>query len=136
MIVEGSNFPPPASVESLTSLRQVIPRETPSDYFAFMERADGGQIWFKADDSAEFDCIRIYCVSLMLKLRASHQALLPSLVVVGGDQGSQYLGYDTSAGVPWPIVMHLPGRGTTPIATSFTELVRRYFRKAGEAVET
>ena len=136
MIVEGSNFPPPASAENLASLKLALPRETPSDYFAFMERADGGQIWFIADASADFDCIRIYSVSRMLELRASHQELFPSLVVIGGDQGSQYLGYDTSASVPWPIVMHLPGWGTSQVATSFTELVRRYFRKIGERVET
>src|SRR5688572_12513770 len=111
MIVEGSNFPPPASAESLASLRQVLPRETPPDYFAFLEKADGGQIWFDADDSADFDCIRIYSVSTMLELRASLEALLPSLIVIGGDQGSQYLGYDTSASAPWPIVMFLPGWG-------------------------
>jgi hypothetical protein len=135
MIVEGNNFPSPASAESLASLRLRLPREMPSDYFEFMQRCDGGQIWFGADDSADFDCIRIYSVSLMLELRASLQALLPSLVVIGGDQGSQYLGYDTSASAPWPIVMHLPGSGTTRVATSFTDLERRYFRQAGERVE-
>jgi hypothetical protein len=135
MTVEGSNFPPPASAESLASLRQVLPHETPSDYFAFLEKANGGQVWFDVDDFADFDCIRIYSVSLMLELRASHAALLPSLVVIGGDQGSQFLGYDTSVAVPWPIVMHLPGSGTTQVATSFTDLERRYFRKTGERVE-
>lgn len=135
MIVEGSNFQPPASAESLASLRQILPRETPADYFAFMEKTDGGQIWFEADAASPFDCIRIYCASLMLELRPSHQALFPSLVVIGGDQGSQYLGYDTSACVPWPLVMHLPGWGTTHIAASFTELVHRYFRSVGESVE-
>jgi hypothetical protein len=135
MTVEGCNFPPPAPAESRTSLRQSLPPATPSDYFTFLERADGGQIWFVAEATAAFDCIRIYSVSRMLELRASLQALLPSLVVIGGDQGSQYLGYDTSAGVPWPIVMHLPGWGTTQVATSFTELERRYFKKVGESVE-
>lgn len=135
MIVEGSNFPPPASAESLASLRQVLPRETPPDYFAFLEKADGGQIWFEADDSADFDCIRLYSVSRMLELRPSLETLLPSLVVIGGDQGSQYLGYDRSASAPWPIVMFLPGSGATEVATSFTELAHRYFRKAGEKIE-
>jgi hypothetical protein len=135
MIVEGCNFPPPASAESLASLKRVLPRETPSDYFAFMEKSDGCQIWFDADDSADFDCIRIYSVSLMLELRSSFKANLPALVVIGGDQGSQYLGYDSSATAPWPIVMFLPGWGATQVATSFTELAHRYFRETGERVE-
>ena|SRR5688500_4437741 len=137
MIVEGSNFSPPASAESLTLLKQMLPRETPPDYFAFLEKADGGQIWFQFDASAPFDCIRIYSVSRMLELRASLETLLPSLVVIGGDQGSQFLGYDKSASAPWPIVMFLPGsaQGAAHVAMSFTELEQRYFRKIGEKTE-
>lgn len=135
MTVEGSNFQPPASAERLALLRQALPRQMPSDYFAFLARADGMQLWFSTDDPAGFDCIRIYSTARMLELRGSLQALFSSLVVIGGDQGSQYLGYETSTGNPWPIVMHLPGSGSVQVATSFTELERRYFRKVGERVE-
>jgi hypothetical protein len=134
MKVEGSNFPPPASKEVLASLRMALPCEMPSDYLAFMERSNGAQIWFESDASSEFDCIRVYSASLLMDLHASHRDLLPSLVVIGGDQGSQYLGYDISAGLPWPIVMHLPGSGSTRIAISFSELESRYFRAVGEQV--
>ena len=134
MKVAGRNFPPPASIEVVASLRNALPSEVPDDYFAFMKRSDGAQIWFDATPAADFDCVRIYSASLLLSLRASHRELLPSLVVIGGDQGAQYLGYDTSAGSPWPIVMHLPGSGSTKIAMSFAELEGRYFRPIGEEV--
>jgi hypothetical protein len=44
------------------------------------------------------------------------------------------MGYDISAGAPWPIVIHLPGWGSTRIADSFTDLENRYFRAVGENV--
>lgn len=70
----------------------------------------------------------------MLQLRDSLSELFPTLLVIGGDQGSQYLGYDLSKSTPWPIVMLLPGWGATTVATSFTELTNRYFRTVGEKI--
>src|SRR5947208_2797568 len=100
MIVEGSNFPPPASADKLALLRRVLPEEMPEDYFEFMARSDGGQVWFDEDGPECFDCLRIYSVSRMLELRDSLAQLFPSLTVIGGDQGSQYLGYDMSCSTP------------------------------------
>jgi hypothetical protein len=134
MIVEGSNFPPPAPPDRLALLRQVLPSEIPSDYIEFISRSDGGQIWFNKVGPSSFDCLRIYSVSRMLELRDSFAKLFPWLLVIGGDQGSQYLGYDTSGNAPWPIVMFLPGWGATKVAVSFTELAERYFLKAGDTV--
>jgi hypothetical protein len=134
MKVEGSNFPPPASKEVLLSLKRIFPDDMPADYLAFMERSNGCQIWFEDDGSSDFDCIRIYSASLLTDLYASHRELFPSLIVIGGDQGSQSMGYDISAGAPWPIVIHLPGWGSTRIADSFTDLENRYFRAVGENV--
>lgn len=131
MKVAGRNFPPPAPNEVVASLREALPNEVPDDYFAFMQRANGGQIWFDAAPAADFDCIRIYSASLLIDLHASHRELFPSLVVIGSDQGAQYLGYDTSAGSPWPLVMHSPGWGSTRLAMSFSELELRYFRPIG-----
>ena len=71
----------------------------------------------------------------MLQLRNSFKELFPSLVVIGGDQGSQYLAYDMSVSTPWPIVILLPGAGAESVAASFTELEKRYFLNPGEAVE-
>jgi hypothetical protein len=70
----------------------------------------------------------------MLELRESLAQLFPSLLVIGGDQGSQYLGYDMSDKTPGPLVMFLPGCGATRVAASFTELVERYFLSSGARV--
>jgi hypothetical protein len=111
MTIAGHQISPPASAENLALLKQVLPREMPQDYFAFMQGADGREVWFDGDDTADVDCIRIYSVSEMLDLQTSLQSLLPSLIVIGGDQGGQQLGYDATASAPWPIVMYLPGWG-------------------------
>ncbi len=134
MIVEGSNFPPPAPAGLVALLRKELPAQTPPDYFDFLMRSDGGQIWFRDAADGAFDCLRIYSVSRMLELRGSLTKLFPSLTIIGGDQGSQYLGYDMSAGIPWPIVILLPGSGSTSVAASFTELAERYFLSVGKAV--
>jgi len=134
MIVEGRNLNPPASADQIALLRKVLPTETPSDYFDFLARSDGAQVWFNENGPAGFDCIRVFSVFRMLQLRDALVELFPSLLVIGGDQGSQHLGYDLSGRAPWPIVMLLPGAGADKVAASFTELMKRYFLNPGEAV--
>ncbi len=134
MIVAGSNFAKPATPEQIERLRSSLPALTPHDYFDFFRRADGAQVWFDDADSSDFDCLRIYCLATLDNIRASLIDLLPTLLVIGGDQGSQSLGYDMTAPAPWPLVMHLPGYGSSPVAASFTELVQRYFLDTGASV--
>jgi hypothetical protein len=134
MIIEGSNFTQPATTEQIALLRQSLPSETPSDYFEFFTRSDGGHVWFDKEDPIGFGCVRIYSVSRMLQLQSSFAKVFPSLLVIGSDQGTQYFGYDMSDSKPWPIVMLLPGFGATKVASSFVELAERYFLNTGEAV--
>jgi hypothetical protein len=134
MIVEGSNFTQPATTDQIALLRQSLPIETPTDYFEFFTRSDGGHVWFDKEDSSGFGCIRIYSISRMLQLRDSFAKLFPSLLVIGSDQGTQYFGYDMSDSKPWPIVIMLPGFGATKVAASFAELAERYLLNTGEEV--
>lgn len=134
MKVEGRNFGPPAAADLFESIRLVLPAETPADYLAFLARFDGGQVWFDEEGPEGFDCLRIYSISRLLELQKSHKELFPSLLVIGGDQGSQRLGYDIEARSPWPLLLFLPGSRAVKIAASFGELERRYFRKPGENI--
>ena len=134
MIVAGSNFGDPATPDQIERLRSSLPALTPLDYLDFFRRADGAQVWFDDADRSDFDCLRIYSLATLDSIRASLADLFPTLLVVGGDQGSQKLGYDMTATAPWPLVMHLPGYGSSPVAASFTELVQRYLLPPGSSV--
>jgi len=134
MKVEGKLFAPPATDEKVLQLRAELPAETPGDYFDFLRAADGGEIWFDVDSPQGFDCIRFYSTKEMLQFRPTYQELLPTLLVIGGDQGSQLLAYDISSRSPWPIVMFLPGWGAEHVAYNFNELRWRFIREIGETI--
>lgn len=133
--VEGSQFNQPADAAAITELRKALPPETPADYFEFLRSSDGCEVWFDEDDPAWFDSIGIYSAAEVMKYRKTFAELLPDLLVIGSDQGSQYFGYDMTASGAWPLVIYLPGCGQTPVADSMAELAERYFRPTGARTE-
>ena len=138
MKVEGRHFPAPASATQIALVRDALPAATPPDYFDFLATTDGAEIWFDEDSPEGFDCLRFYSVAEMLdgSSRRTLNELMPTLLVIGGDQGSQFLAYDMEADAPWPIVMFMPGWGTEQVAPTFTDLASHYLKNIGDEIAT
>lgn len=134
MKVVASLFPPGANQDVIRAVRAALPAAVPDDYFEFLARSDGGEVGFDEDDPAWFDCLQRYSSSEMMSLRSVFEELWPTFVVIGSDGGTQHLAYVMTAGEPWPLVMHLPGSGSTRVAATMTELAERYFRPVGEVI--
>lgn len=137
MKLAGVKLQPPADMAKVELLRQKMPSGIPEDYFGFLARSDGADVWFDDVDFAkgEIDYIRIdSCDSMLSENLSVFKELRPDMLVIGSDAGSNLIGYDTKKPQPWPIVMfdayaddlHLDE--CLLVASSMSELHSRYFQ--------
>jgi hypothetical protein len=123
---------PPASEEVVSSLRQSVGADLPSDYLDFLRFSDGGcgsipvdpwrfeSLW-RATELAEFNRsyqVPIYC---------------PGFFGIGSSGGGEMFALDMRGPQPWPIV-HIPFIGMEPdaallIAPDFRSFVAMFGKK-------
>lgn len=116
---------PPASEEKIQGLKSLLPRSTPPDYFSFLAKSNGAEMWFEESNhvEGEFDCIRLDTAEVITAYTEGWPTpQLANLVVIGSDAGSSLLAYDLSQ-PDCPLIFHSTGYGNTRIASSLEILV-------------
>src|SRR4051812_14355139 len=108
----GTLLAPPASEAKLDTLRTLLPSNAPADYFEFLRRHDGGDIW--PDEGAwstlGFDYLRLNSADDVIEdQERGWFSDVPELLVIGTDGGGQWLAFDRRRDGPWPLVMYCPG---------------------------
>ncbi len=124
---------PPATPEAVHALSQVLPPNTPRDFFEFLRRTDGAEAALDPDwEANEPDCIRIDSVESLTQLHSTFAERYPQLLVIGGDAATKLIAYDMTRPSPWPIVIFDSftdefASTIQLLASDFASLQRKFF---------